>query len=182
MRAQTEEVTFTCGENIYITVVKNKEISFALNQPQKKRVGSAAKIFSTAIVAGSFCVASSMDKVNSSLEVSRPISIEEYSLGKATESYIFSNRNEVNKFIDGRSDIKDLLKSLPIMVADVLGEAKMSLSIFADSEENWKNLCVEIETNRPIEEFGLLEEKLFALFEENEVPDSAIADVTISFI
>jgi hypothetical protein len=180
INTQIETVVFTYG-SYYIRVTKDKEINFALNKPQKKAGMSAVRIFSTALLAASLCAASDFDK-GGSLNVAEPISLEEYSSGKATEPYVFLNRDEVTKFISNRNDIKELLKSLPVMTAEVLGEAKMSLSVFTDFEENWKNLRVEIETNHSIEEFGLLEDKLFALFEENKIPDSALADVTISFV
>lgn len=96
------------------------------------------------------------------------------------EPFTFKNRAEVLKYIHERPDMLNLYKSLHVMIERIFGDARIKLSIFKDLEEDWSNLFVEIDSDSEIDELLVLEDKLFALIEEDDSFFAALEHVTIS--
>jgi hypothetical protein len=96
------------------------------------------------------------------------------------EPFTFTNRTEVLKYINERSNLFDLYKSLHVMIESVFGDARVHLSIFRYYEENWSNLLVKIKSKNASDDLLSLEDKLFAMIQEDDSFFAALEHVTIS--
>ena len=109
-----------------------------------------------------------------------PLPINSNIISSTEEPFQFANREEVMKFISNKPDVLSLYKSLPILVQNVFGKAKVHLSVFRDYEENWSNLRVEIESSHELEKLFELEKNFFELLEKDNSFIRALDSVTIS--
>jgi hypothetical protein len=95
------------------------------------------------------------------------------------EPFQYENREEVLKYIADKADVLNLYKSLPVLIENVFGKAKVQISVFKDEEENWSNLRVDIESGHEIEKLSALEDHLFKLLEKDKSFLAALEHVTI---
>lgn len=152
------------------------------NQPYKRFAKSASHIvLSTALIGMASMTSLDFGRASSITSVPNHTPLVAYSAERTSEFYAFKNRDEVSDFIIGRDDVKGFLKSFPNLIRKISEEAKVTLSIFTDLEEGWKNLYVEIKTGRSLQELDLLEDQLFSFIKKDNLLQAALTDMIISF-
>lgn len=87
---------------------------------------------------------------------------------------------EVLAYIRDKPNVRKFLKALPSLVQQVFDKATLRVSVFKDYEEGWSDLWIEILSNNEVEEFLVLEDRLFGLIEKDSQFVAALKHVTIS--
>lgn len=102
-------------------------------------------------------------------------SLEDYHSSNTQEYYKFIKRDEVSKFIEAKESTRLLLKALPALISEYFGQVEVTLDIYQDYEEGWKNLRIIIGSSS----FDKEEKLLTAITEDDELRPS-LNDIILS--